>query len=528
MVEETIVDIRTTTTTSAASENSGSVVDGLNILSQQQPYSSVNPEEGGDVLLVTSSPSGGLLLEDIPKPCVSDSGGGGGDDPTTAGGSRDNNISEELNNRLLILKGSQQTVERANAVAHHVVSNSVKTSGSNSASNSPSRRHPGAIGIAERSSKTGLSLCLNPTIVSGNCSASGSVEGLNTAGTSAAAATAGVSGNGQDCYQVPTNSSTVSKSASLNLKSSTSNSNSVAPASKTLGRSMNATLNEQEEQATREFLEIVNGARVSKGYSPLSWHAGVKFLMARKFNVRRALELYEQHQEVRIAEGLTAFDADSEPLKSELLSGKFTVLPTRDLGGAAIAVFTAKFHQPSTIPHEYTLKGVVYQLDAALEDPQTQRSGLVFIYDMSDSKYSNFDYDLSIKILSLLKGGYPARLKKVLIVTAPLWFRAPFRILRLFVREKLRDRVFTVSLPQLAVHIPNHSLPRSLGGQLQVNHIAWLDRCRDILSSSDIWSIITDEPVQVQSKSVRVSKNVSIISVLSQMKPFKATFNHKI
>lgn len=48
--------------------------------------------------------------------------------------------------------------------------------------------------------------------------------------------------------------------------------------------------------------------------------------MARKFNVRRALELYEQHQEVRTQEGLTTFDPDTEPLKSELLSGKFTVL----------------------------------------------------------------------------------------------------------------------------------------------------------------------------------------------------------
>lgn len=46
-------------------------------------------------------------------------------------------------------------------------------------------------------------------------------------------------------------------------------------------------------------------------------------------------------------------------------------------------------------------------------------------------------------------GCYPARLKKVLIVTAPLWFKAPFKVLRLFVREKLRDRVFTVSIPQV-------------------------------------------------------------------------------
>lgn len=48
-------------------------------------------------------------------------------------------------------------------------------------------------------------------------------------------------------------------------------------------------------------------------------------------------------------------------------------------------------------------QGVVYQLDAALESAETQKHGLVFIYDMSDSKYQNFDYDLSQKILTLLK-----------------------------------------------------------------------------------------------------------------------------
>jgi hypothetical protein len=34
---------------------------------------------------------------------------------------------------------------------------------------------------------------------------------------------------------------------------------------------------------------------------------------------------------------------------------------------------------------------------------ETQRNGLVFVYDMTNSKYTNFDYDLSIKILSMLK-----------------------------------------------------------------------------------------------------------------------------
>lgn len=78
----------------------------------------------------------------------------------------------------------------------------------------------------------------------------------------------------------------------------------------------------------------------------------------------------------------------------------------------------------------------------------------------------------------LIKGGYPAKLKKVLIVTAPLWFKAPFRILRLFVREKLRERVHTVSAPQLGSHVPRASLPKQLGGLHEPDHNAWLEHCR--------------------------------------------------
>lgn len=77
--------------------------------------------------------------------------------------------------------------------------------------------------------------------------------------------------------------------------------------------------------------------------------------------------------------------------------------PKRDSTEAAIAVFTAHKHIPSMSTHQTTLQGVVYQLDVALQCPVTQRAGIVFIYDMSNSKYSNFDYDLSQKILTLLK-----------------------------------------------------------------------------------------------------------------------------
>lgn len=110
----------------------------------------------------------------------------------------------------------------------------------------------------------------------------------------------------------------------------------------------------------------------------------------------------------------------------------------------------------------------------------------MFIYDMAGSNYTNFELDLSKKILNLLKveiafhcslfaiycvfififktlsggfvfftsrstdlslslcvhqGAFPARLKKVLIVGAPVWFRVPYNLLSLLLKEKLRERV---------------------------------------------------------------------------------------
>lgn len=187
----------------------------------------------------------------------------------------------------------------------------------------------------------------------------------------------------------------------------------------------------------------------------------------------------------------------------------------RDTNGAAIAIFTAGKHIPSETSHQTTLQGVVYQLDVALEDLETQRSGIVFIYNMTGSKYSNFDYELSQKMLGLLKGAYPARLKKVLIVTAPLWFKATFKILRLFVREKLRDRVFMINISQLPNHIPISSLPTDLGGQFAINHNAWLMKCLNSSGNkiNELCDLASSKSLSLNSNSVNSNQNGAILSL---------------
>uniref|UniRef100_A0A673C885 Tyrosine-protein phosphatase non-receptor type 9 n=1 Tax=Sphaeramia orbicularis TaxID=375764 RepID=A0A673C885_9TELE len=237
--------------------------------------------------------------------------------------------------------------------------------------------------------------------------------------------------------------------------------------------------------AVEEFLSEVRSREQPHSAGLVSQPTAVKFLMARKFDVSRAIDLFQAYKNTRIKEGIININPDEEPLRSELLSGKFTVLPGRDAKGAALALFTARLHRPDVTTHKAVLQAIIYQLDKAIESVQTQRDGLIFIYDMTNSSYGNFDYELCVKILNLLKGAFPARLKCVFIVSSPLWFRAPFAVLRLFVREKLRERVCTVKAHELASHIPVSSLPEHLGGTSQYSHVAWIQSCVNIHTNTD-------------------------------------------
>ncbi|KAL1139880.1 hypothetical protein AAG570_006857, partial [Ranatra chinensis] len=113
-------------------------------------------------------------------------------------------------------------------------------------------------------------------------------------------------------------------------------------------------------------------------------------------------------------------------------------------------------------------------------------------------------------------GGYPAKLKKVLIVTAPLWFKAPFQILRILVKEKLRDRVYTVNIPQLYLHIPRESLPLELGGGLQVQqciwHHAWLLHCQKSMANKVPESSVQAQVTEIEVESPAVSEDEELTS----------------
>uniref|UniRef100_A0A2K5YSU3 Tyrosine-protein phosphatase non-receptor type 9 n=1 Tax=Mandrillus leucophaeus TaxID=9568 RepID=A0A2K5YSU3_MANLE len=214
--------------------------------------------------------------------------------------------------------------------------------------------------------------------------------------------------------------------------------------------------------ATKQFLEEINKWTVQYNVSPLSWNVAVKFLMARKFDVLRAIELFHSYRETRRKEGIVKLKPHEEPLRSEILSGKFTILNVRDPTGASIALFTARLHNPHKSVQHVVLQALFYLLDRAVDSFETQRNGLVFIYDMCGSNYANFELDLGKKVLNLLKGAFPARLKKVLIVGAPIWFRVPYSIISLLLKDKVRERIQILKTSEVTQHLPRECLPENL------------------------------------------------------------------
>lgn len=234
---------------------------------------------------------------------------------------------------------------------------------------------------------------------------------------------------------------------------------------------------EKEQEAIAVFLAVVNKDRQENGLSPVGTSKALMFLMAKKFNAQRAINLYKRYQSERRLYYFQEIAPYEEPLRSELLGGKFTILNARDPGGAAIAVFSARLHFPAATSHKTVIQGIVFQLDECLKSKETQKNGLVLVYDMTGSGYHNFDYSLARKIINLLKGGYPARLKNVFVISPPLWFKAVLAIFLNFLQDKLKQRIEVVPKEMLPQRLPVSSIPQRLGGTLKVDHLAWLNTC---------------------------------------------------
>ncbi|KAL5260404.1 hypothetical protein ACHWQZ_G010503 [Mnemiopsis leidyi] len=235
-------------------------------------------------------------------------------------------------------------------------------------------------------------------------------------------------------------------------------------------------LDSSEHQKVIEFLNWVNVMQEQVGQPPVDMKCAVKFLSARKFDVTRAVTLFRNHEALRDQYKLRTINPISGTLKDELESGKFTIVVNQQSDEPqALAIFTARKHNIHTASHEALMKCIIFQLDCALHFAGVQRKGLTLIYDMTGSSFAQFDYTLSRKLLQLLQDGYPARLKKIYILKAPLWFKGPLKIVSPFLKRKFLERLRLIE--DISQHLSESYLPSVYGGNRNFSHKDWVMQC---------------------------------------------------
>ncbi|KAK3718979.1 hypothetical protein QZH41_013145, partial [Actinostola sp. cb2023] len=74
----------------------------------------------------------------------------------------------------------------------------------------------------------------------------------------------------------------------------------------------------------------------------------------------------------------------------------------RDSDGAAIAVYTAQ-RNSSERNRKVIMNNIYLQLDEAVKSPETQRNGVILLYDFSNTSYMTSDVQVCVNIITMLK-----------------------------------------------------------------------------------------------------------------------------
>ncbi|XP_011701390.1 PREDICTED: alpha-tocopherol transfer protein-like [Wasmannia auropunctata] len=136
-----------------------------------------------------------------------------------------------------------------------------------------------------------------------------------------------------------------------------------------------------------------------------------------------------------------------------------------------MVVNAGKTWDPSKVNSDqiFRLFYLIHQL--ALQEPETQIYGSVVIMDfdgLSMKQVTGLSPAWSMRLLTFIQEAMPMRLKAVHFVKQPWLFNMVWQMIKPFVKEKLRTRMFFhgSKMSSLHTHIPPSHLPKNYDGEL--------------------------------------------------------------
>lgn len=205
---------------------------------------------------------------------------------------------------------------------------------------------------------------------------------------------------------------------------------------------------------------------------PLDDEFLLKFLRSRKFDPDRALHLLQKYYRLRVDNPVLFQDFLPSAMKEVFSDNIQGILPHRAPSGAAIFVFKTSSWNTSKFHADDIFRANLMCLEKAIVDEATQKHGIAAIMDLEGFSFSHFRQmtpNHTRRIIALVQDCFPARFRDIHVVNEPTLFGVLFNLLKPFLNEKLKNRIFTHGNDFMSLHqyIPSDILPSEYGGRLE-------------------------------------------------------------
>ncbi|CAG9769076.1 unnamed protein product [Ceutorhynchus assimilis] len=196
----------------------------------------------------------------------------------------------------------------------------------------------------------------------------------------------------------------------------------------------------------------------------------LRFLRARKFNSTKAFQMLQRYYLMKLkCPELFGCPLPTECSKTFELQAQ-NMLQHRDQWGRRIYVIRVDSFDSSKVTIDDIFRTNVLALEQIVREPETQISGLVVLLDMAGLSLQHakfFTPYYAKKMVELVQETFPLRFKGFHVVNEPFYFDAVMTVLKPFLKDKIRKRIFLHGNDIDALHafIPTEILPSEYGGE---------------------------------------------------------------
>ena len=133
-------------------------------------------------------------------------------------------------------------------------------------------------------------------------------------------------------------------------------------------------------------------------------------------------------------------DIQLHQVRDELKSARYVVCGKDIHGRSVLGVNISQFNV-KTMDLSLIIKAAMVYCDALTSDLDVCRNGIVLLFDMQGFKVEHLNSGLEKVFFSAFNDTYPLRIKRFIVVNAPMYIRGVIHILKILLSKKLGNRI---------------------------------------------------------------------------------------